>query len=145
MADMPCAKCVRAADAVISSIVALPVTFTSESAPSLTASTFNRRQPAKRAFPGLNHLKPHRKNEMTNTEKWPHWLPRGSSIRVEITDSQENYIKAVFNTCRKKPGSRVDGVSLMDGHLHGNRTSFLVFLRRFEFSGIDVSNILTQS
>lgn len=79
-------------------------------------------------------------NEATN---WPHWLPKSSLIGVKLTESQLNFIRPVFTSLREggKYGSPVDGVTLCNGILSGLKVSFKQFIKRFDFSDIDVSNL----
>lgn len=80
---------------------------------------------------------------MNKYGKWPHWLPKGTRIQIKLTKEQHDYILPVYTTCRErgKEGTEIDGVLLCDGYVSGIRCAFKEWLRRFEFSDIDVKNI----
>lgn len=75
---------------------------------------------------------------------WPHWLPKSSRISVRLTKEQKDYILPAFNTCRNDTdyGKPIDGVSLVDNCVSGNRIELKAFLKRFEFSDLDLSNLI---
>ena len=81
----------------------------------------------------------------TNTH--PHWLPRSSLRNVKLTNKQLLYIRPVFNRCRGNDGigTPLDGVTLSGDVISGHRLAIKQLLRRFEFSDIDVTNIIDAS
>ena len=82
------------------------------------------------------------KNKIQNNSK-PHWLPDSVIRRVKLTKDQLNYMLPVFKTCG---GSNIiDGVTLCDSGIFGHRLAIKTFLRRFEFSDIDISNLIEVS
>jgi hypothetical protein len=81
--------------------------------------------------------------EITPQTSWPHWLPKGNRRLVELTSEQLNYILPVFNSPPRS--SSLDGVTLCDGRVSGNRIAFASFLRRFAYSDIDISNLVEAS
>lgn len=75
-------------------------------------------------------------------EKRPHWVPKGSRIKIKLTKEQHDYILTVYTSCRGDVNSReIDGVLLFDGYVSGIRCAFKTWLRRFEFSDINTTNI----
>ncbi len=79
---------------------------------------------------------------ISKDNEWPHWFPKSSRIAIKLTKEQRDYILPVFNTCRGDASRfRLDGVSLCGGTISGIRVSISGFLRRFDYSDIDVSNI----
>jgi len=69
--------------------------------------------------------------------KWPHWLPKSSLINVKLTPEQRNYILPVFNLVG---GHSLDGVSLCENCLIGNRIALLEIAKRFRYSDLSMDN-----
>lgn len=75
-------------------------------------------------------------------DPWPLWLPKSARVSAKLTPEQLAYILPVFTTCRGgKRGQAVDGVALCGDTISGIRPNIITFLRRFEFSDIDVKNL----
>lgn len=73
----------------------------------------------------------------------PHWLPAGTRIQVKLTKEQLDFILPVYTFQRDCgfSGYELDGVLLCNGYASGIRGAFKLWLKRFEYSDIELSNI----
>lgn len=74
---------------------------------------------------------------------WPSWLPKGVRRSVKLTDEQLNYIRPAFYQCRgDKAGPFLDNVILCNGTISGHKLAIAEFLKRFQYSDFDLSNLI---
>lgn len=74
---------------------------------------------------------------------WPDWLPKSIRRSVKLTEEQLNYIRPAFNQCRgDKPKSSLDGVNLCNKTISGHKLAIGEFLKRFQYSDLDLSNLI---
>ncbi len=81
--------------------------------------------------------------QIEGAKSWPYWLPKSSRLQVKLTKEQHDFILPVYSFQRDCgfSGHEVDGVLLCDGYASGLKCSFELWLKRFEYSDIDISNI----